>query len=170
MRRIFLLISAVFLATAWAQGDPPLNDTFENELVSVQDDFGNEVGFTVWGDSAGNVSLARLEVPADSDLALPDQQGVNHVLELTRNIGSWGGFTHAFETDGAWVGRDLSAYEGLSFQYYGTGSGETVFVEVFDNRSGSQGDSAERYEYSFQDDFTGWNTFEIPFADFRRRE
>ncbi len=165
------LLSLVLLSAAWAlaQAEPPLNDTFESELVNVQDAFGNDVGFTTWGDSPGNVSLQRLEVPAGSDLALPNQEGVDHVLELSHNIASWGGFTHAFETDGAWVGRDLSSFEGLSFRYYGANSGETVFVEVFDNRSGSQGDSAERYEYSFDDDFSGWNTFQIPFTDFRRR-
>ena len=169
MRRILLSFWLVFFATALAQTDPPLNDTFESDPVAVQDDFGNDVGFTTWGDSPGNVSLSRLEVSADSNLALPDQEGVNYVLELTRNIASWGGFTHAFETDGAWVGRDLSSFEGLSFRYYGTDSGETVFVEIFDNRFGSQGDSAERYEYSFDDDFSGWKAFEVPFTDFRRR-
>ncbi|CAN5800558.1 hypothetical protein BH24DEI2_BH24DEI2_10720 [soil metagenome] len=172
MRKITVTVVAfVLLSAAWAlaQPEPPLNDTFESELVSVPDDFGNDVGFVTWGDAPGNVTLERLEVPADSELALPDQDGVNHVLELTRNVSSWGGFTHAFETDGAWVGRDLSAYEGLSFRYYGTGNGETVFVEMFDNRSGPQGDSAERYESSFQDDFMGWDTLEVPFTDFRRR-
>ncbi len=170
---ILVLLWLVLLWLGWsggvlAQADPPLNDTFD-ELVNVQGDFGNDVGFTTWGDSPGNVTLSRLEVPADSELALPDQEGSNYVLELTRNIAAWGGFTHAFEAGGAWVGRDLSAYEGLSFEYYGTNSGETVFVEVFDNRSGPQGDTAERYEYAFQDDFSGWQTFEIPFTDFQRR-
>jgi hypothetical protein len=39
-----------------------------------------------------------------------------------------------------------------------------------DNRSeGSNGDTAERFEYKFSDNFNGWRTFNLPWNAFARR-
>jgi hypothetical protein len=45
-----------------------------------------------------------------------------------------------------------------------------IRFEILDNRGpGSTGDSAERFEYKFTDNFNGWKTFALPWNVFVRR-
>jgi hypothetical protein len=77
-----------------------------------------------------------------------------------------------------WAGVDLSydraqdwtAYTHLNFVFRGTASRNDIRVEILDNRAAnSNWDTAERFEYIFKDDFTGWRQFKIPFSSFARR-
>jgi beta-glucanase (GH16 family) len=106
-------------------------------------------------------------------LALPGQTGDNSLLQLDSNVVSWGGLTHHFENEAVdtWVPQDWSSYEGVSFWLYGNNSGTTVFFEVQDNRNpGSTADDTEIWNYTFADDFTGWQRFSIPFSEFVRKD
>jgi beta-glucanase (GH16 family) len=152
----------------------PLHDHFElDELPAGQDDFA-PIGFLTWSDGSA-VSVAALSIAAGDELALPDQEGANTVLQLETAVGpsGWAGFTHAFADEGltTWTPRDWSPYEGISLWLYGQNSGGTLFVDLLDNRNpDSRGDDAERWTVDIPDDFAGWRYLELPFSDFRRKE
>ncbi|MFP4345668.1 MAG: carbohydrate binding domain-containing protein [Anaerolineales bacterium] len=128
-----------------------------------------------WGDTWNGTTVAISDtLVTDADpLALPCQEGTNHLLQMDSNVVSWGGLTHAFENAAVdtWVTQDWSSYEGVSFWLYGTGTGVDLFFDISDNRNpGSTTDDAERFTYAITDDFTGWQQFSIPFADFTRKD
>ncbi|HSL46497.1 MAG TPA: cellulase family glycosylhydrolase [Anaerolineales bacterium] len=79
--------------------------------------------------------------------------------------GGWAGIERTFA-----VAQNWTAFETLSFGFLGTNSGATIRFEVLDNRApGSNSDTAERFEYKFTDNFTGWKTFDLPWSSFVRR-
>ena len=54
---------------------------------------------------------------------------------------------------------------------YGNNSGSELFIDLLENRNaGSTTDDAERWTVAIIDDFSGWQLFEFPFADFSRKE
>lgn len=140
----------------------------EESLFLAKDSNGLDIGFVPWGDRAGNVVIEL--VSAEGDLAIPDLEGENQALRITYEISAYGGFTHAL-TDGAeWTAQDWTAYTSLDFWLYGAESGGVIQVEIFDNRApDSISDTAERWYYRIVDDFSGWQSFSIPFAYFQRR-
>jgi beta-glucosidase len=155
-----------------AAGEQPslLIADFEGEISAGQDEYGIGIGYVPWGDTGGNVTIEAVDAPAGDDLALPDQAGDNKVLKASYDIASWGGFTHVFTDGTTWLTQDWSSYTDLGFWLYGANSGEQIQVEIFDNRApDSTADTAERWYYRITDDFTGWQRFSIPFADFQRR-
>ena len=139
-----------------------------DELFAGSDSGGLQIGHVTWGDAPGNVTIEL--VPAEGDLALPEQDGDNTVLQVTYDIGSFGGFTHALTDGEEWVSQDWTEYDALEFWLYGANSEAMIQVEIFDNRApDAVSDSAERFFYRFLDDFEGWQFFSIPFVDFERR-
>jgi beta-glucanase (GH16 family) len=131
------------------------------------------IGFHIWSDPSSSVEITLTDVATGTGDALPGQGAINTVLQVTNTIVSWGGFSHYFEDETVteWVPQDWSTYEGISFWIFGHGTGDTLFVEIRDNRTlGSTSDDSEVWSYDFPDDFTGWQYFEIPFADFYRKE
>jgi beta-glucosidase len=141
---------------------------FEGEIGYTQDEYGNNIGFVPWGDTADNLVLDL--VPAEDDLARPDQTADNTILRASYDIAAFGGFTHVLTDGESWVPQDWTAYDALDFWLYGANSGGTIQVEIFDNRAPeSTADTAERWYYRIPDDFEGWQHFSIPFADFQRR-
>jgi beta-glucosidase len=144
-----------------------ISDFEVEELPAGQDEFGNNLGFVAWGDTP-NVQLEL--VPADSDLALPEQDGDNTVLQASYDVGAFGGFSYVPMMDDRWAAWDWSDYDGISFWLYGNNTGGTVQVEIFDNRNPElNSDSAERFAFQITDDYDGWQRFDIPFSDFQRR-
>ncbi|UCH26642.1 MAG: family 16 glycosylhydrolase, partial [Trueperaceae bacterium] len=123
-----------------------------------------------WFDYNGGASsvAAATQVVADGDpLALPGQVGDNEILETTFTIGDFGGFGQDFAT-GLGGPQDWSGFDGVGFWFYGNGSGLSYQFEIMDNRSDPSTDTAERFDYNFTDDFTGWRFVTIPFASFTR--
>lgn len=155
-------------ATGEQKTQPPLLADFEDGIGHTQDEHGNNIGFVSWGDAPGNVVLET--VAADGDLALPDQDGTHSVLSISYDIASYGGFTHVL-TDGTnWTPQNWTSHSALDFWLYGANSGGEIQVEIFDNRAPeSTTDTAERWYYRITDDFTGWQFFSLPFAEFQRR-
>ncbi|HEX3053680.1 MAG TPA: glycoside hydrolase family 3 N-terminal domain-containing protein [Aggregatilineaceae bacterium] len=143
---------------------------FEDEISAGKDEYDNGIGDVTWGDTAGNVTIEGVTVPAGDDLALPDQVGDNTILKVSYDIASYGGFSHVFTDGTSWLTQDWSGYTDLTFWLYGANSGTQIQVEIFDNRApDSTADSAERWFYRITDDFTGWQFFSIPLVDFQRR-
>lgn len=99
-------------------------------------------------------------------IATPGQSGL-HAMKVDYNIGAggWGGVEQHPAQPQNWI-----SYKGIQFDFYGTNSGSTIRFEILDNRaSGSSNDTAERFEYKFTDNFTGWKTFNLPWSSFARR-
>ena len=88
-------------------------------------------------------------------------------MKVTYSIagGGWGGVQQLYGTSQNW-----SAYHQFRFSFYGNNTGNTIRVELFDDRAlGSNSDTSERYEYRFVDNFSGWKSFILPWNDFTRR-
>lgn len=173
-KRLLLALLLVLLTAGLlqAQEDTLLIDDFEHGVPSLIDGFGNGIGLVPWGNQAGNVTLAALQVMEHSEIVLPGQVGANTALEIRYNVpsGGWGGFTHALNDGENWISQDWSAYDALSFWLYGNNTGAQIQIDLFDNRAaGSTTDTAERWYYRVTDDYTGWQQFVIPFTEFQRR-
>lgn len=129
------------------------------------DEFGNGIGYVPWG---GEMALSV--VPAEGDVAVPEQDTDNYVLQVDYNIGAFGGFSYLPIMDESWAAWDWSDYKGIQFWLYGNNTGGIVQFEIFDNRDpNSNSDTAERFFYPITDDYEGWQFFSIPFSDFQRR-
>jgi beta-glucosidase len=120
-------------------------------------------------DGSGSATTVEIATVA-GDLPVAPAVGGNMILSTTYDIvtsGSWGGgpgyggVNHNFAAT-----QDWSGYDGFAFWYHGGGTGLTFQVEIFDN--GADPGSAERFDYYFTDDFSGWKRFEILFTDFSR--
>lgn len=141
-------------------------DDFEVEELFLGKDSDNlDIGFVAWG---GQITLELATIP--DDLALPEQDGDNTALQVTYNIANFGGFTHALTDGEEWVPQDWTDYDTFDFWLYGGETGAMIQVEIFDNRApDSTSDTAERWFYRIQDDFSEWQFFSIPFDYFQRR-
>lgn len=164
-----VLILIMLVASGQAQDMEPviLADFEDDSLFTGKDSDGLDIGFVTWGD----VQSTGLElVDATDDLALPEQEGENQILQVTYNISSFGGFTHALTDEEEWVPQDWSDYNTLDFWLYGAETDSVIQVEIFDNRAPDAiSDTAERWYYRLDDDFSGWQFFSIPFEYFQRR-
>lgn len=101
-----------------------------------------------------------------ASLVSPGQSG-SSAMRVDYNIGAggWGGVEKIFAVPQNWV-----SYQGIRFGFYGANSSATIRFEILDNRSaGSNGDTAERFEYKFSDNITGWKTFDLSWNNFVRR-
>ncbi|HET9909801.1 MAG TPA: cellulase family glycosylhydrolase [Anaerolineales bacterium] len=101
-----------------------------------------------------------------SQVVSPGASGT-YAMKLDYNIrkDGWGGIERVFV-----ISQDWTTYQSIQFNFYGTNSGSTIRFEVLDNRSaGSSSDTAERFEYNFTDNFTGWKTFKLSWNEFVRR-
>ena len=175
--RILAALVAIALGAlvAWAaaEEEPTLRlADFEGGVPNAIDAFNNPLGFSTWQDGSGALALSAVATLPGDDLALPEQEAVEHVLRVDHRIGSWGGFTQAFADEAMtrWIPIDLSGFVGLRFWYRGEGRGGTLQVDLFDNRNPNlTGDSAERWYHRFVDNSTEWRLIEIPFSSFARR-
>ncbi len=150
-------------------------DDFESGLPSGVDANALPVGFATWGDTwnGTTVAITTTSTSAAAIDPIPGTDPTNQVLNLTSNVIGWGGFTHAFENGAldTWVSQDWSSYNGVSFWYYGTGSGTIVFLDIVENRNpGSTTDDGERWSAEWADTTPGWQFKQIPFNDLNRKD
>ncbi len=150
-------------------------DDFENGLATGVDGDGNSIGFFTFADPSELTTVTfTTNLVSDTDpLALPGQSGNNNLYQVDVNVQSYAGTTHAFENIpvDTWTPQDWSSYEGISFWFYGLNSGRPIGIEILDNRNpDSDTDDAERWNYTFTDDFSGWQKFEVRFDEFTRKE
>ena len=168
MKRMIFFLTMLIGMTISAQDDDFVLADFEDGIGFTQDEYGNDIGFVPWGDAAGNVVLDV--VAAEDELALPEQDDDNNILSVSYVINSFGGFSHVLTDGTSWTPQDWTDYSTLEFWLYGADSGGVIMVELFDNRAAdSTRDTAERWFYRLDDDFTGWQHFSIPFTYFQRR-
>ncbi len=151
--------------------DNPIIDDFESGLPTGTDSDGVPVGFYTFSGAGSSVALSTPTTPPAP--AIPGSADLNSVLQVDLDVTSFAGFIHGFTNDAVdtWVPQDWSESEGFAFWLHGEGSGTPMFIDILDNRNpGSSVDDAERWTVELVDDFAGWRYFEIPFADFSRKE
>ncbi len=147
------------LAAAPALAAPPSTATFEG---------GAPAGFFVFNGGGSSVSTAVQVVPQGAPLARPGQVGENGVLAANFTVADFGGFGVDFSAAGSTGPQDWSGTDGFAFWFHGAGSGLVYQAEIFDNRSNPETDTAERFDFNFTDDASGWRFVRIPFSAFLR--
>src|SRR5262245_438612 len=129
---------------------------------------GGPAGFFVFTGAASSVSTAVQVVAQGTPLARPGQVGDNSVLAVNFTVGDFGGFGVDFSAAGSTGPQDWSGTDGFAFWFHGSASGLVYQAEIFDNRSDPATDTAERFDFNFADDTSGWRYVRIPFSAFRR--
>jgi beta-glucanase (GH16 family) len=145
---------------------PIIVDDFEAPLASGVDGDGVDIGFYTFEDD-GDTTIAFSRT--NTAPALPGSAGATNVLQIDADVTAFAGVIHGFENDtvDTWVSQDWSDNAGLAMWVYGNNSGTDLFIDLLENRNeGSTTDDAQRWTVAFKDDFTGWQYFEFPFADF----
>lgn len=144
-------------------------DGFDSGLPFGFDCYGISVGYFTFRDSER--SSVNISVTAEHP-ERPGEKDDNQVLKLDLDVNAWAGVIHNFENETAdsWSPRDLSAFREFSFWLYGHNSGTSLFIDILDNRNpGSTFDDAERYTYTFDDNFSGWKKITVPFSHMLRK-
>src|SRR6266850_1699361 len=157
--RSALVLAMVGGLTTSALGAPPGIADFEAATPP---------GFFTYAGGGSAVSATRLTVGESEPLARPGQVGNNGVLTAQFTVGDFGGFGVDFSATGASGPQDWSGTDGFAFWFYGASTGLVYQAEIFDNRSNPAADTAERFDYNFTDDTSGWRYVRIPFSAFRR--
>src|SRR6185503_5073274 len=147
------------LAAAPVLAAPPSTATFEG---------GAPAGFFVFNGGASSVSTAVQVVAEGTPLARPGQVGDNGVLAASFTVGDFGGFGVDFSAAGSTGPQDWSGTDGFGFWFHGAASGLVYQAEIFDNRSDPAADTAERFDFNFIDDTSGWRYVRIPLSAFHR--
>ncbi|MEE4161449.1 MAG: carbohydrate binding domain-containing protein [Woeseiaceae bacterium] len=147
----------------------PMIDDFEHGLVRGTDRYDVEVGFSTFAGPDSRVKMST----TDRHPSVPGKASRNSVLQMNLNVKSWAGVLHRFahQMTDQWVSYDWRGARELSFWIYGHNAGTTLVVDVLDNRNRcSTVDDAERYSYTFMDNFEGWKLISIPFEVMTRKE
>lgn len=81
----------------------------------------------------------------------------NSALKIVPNTGSysWVGFYHDYSPN-----EDWSSYNFLSFYWYGSNSGLTIYIQI------NAPDPSNKFTITFVDSFTGWKRILMPFKLF----
>jgi beta-glucanase (GH16 family) len=119
-------------------------------------------GFFVFN-GGSTVTTTPITVADTDALVRPNQAGDIGALEVDYDIFDFGGFGAAFEDPVDW-----SQTAGLSFWFYGTGSGLGYQAEISDNRTDPNTDTSERFDHTFIDATPGWQQIVIPWSAFTR--
>jgi hypothetical protein len=155
--RVLVLVVAVVAVPALAAG--PTTATFEG---------GTPAGFFVFNGGGSTVTTTVQTVGDAAPLARPGQVGDNGVLLVTFNVVDFGGFGVDFAASGSTGPQDWSGTDGFGFWFHGAATGLVYQAEIFDNRSNPASDTAERFDFNFTDNVSGWRYVRIPFSAFQR--
>jgi beta-glucanase (GH16 family) len=158
-RRWLATVFALLAFAAPAAAVSPTTATFEG---------GAPAGFYVFNGGGSSVAAATAAVNEGDPLTRPGQVGPNTVLTTQFTVGDFGGFGVDFAAAGSTGPQDWRGTDGFGFWFHGANSGLLYQAEILDNRSNPSADTAERFDYDFADNFTGWRLIRIPFAAFER--
>lgn len=156
--------TTLFLDTVALLADVP--DEITDPDIVTQFDSGFPDGYYDFNGPASTLNITTTVVTADSALEIPGQTSDITVLSVDYAIpvGDYGGFAIAPNSDP----QDWRGHTGVGFWFYGSNSGGRFKVQIFDNRSDPAADTAERFDYNFDDNFSGWRRIHVPFGDFVR--
>ena len=157
-------------AAATVQTPAGVIDDFDSGLPTGRDGDGRPIGFFTFQDSD------RSSVAAFTTASHPRRPGAggdNKVLQLNLNVDAWAGVVHSFENEtvDTWMPRDWRGFNAFSFWIYGNNNGNSLYVEILDNRKPCpESGAAELYTHVFTDNFSGWRLITVPFAKLVRKE
>lgn len=156
-----------------AAGNAPsiVLEDFESTVPVMIDPIGVLTGYVVFDDGHSSVSFST----TTQHPPVPGEPTGNSVLRLDVQVRDWAVFAHFFgeiESGGSrWIAHDWQAYHGISFWLMGHNSDVELFVDIIENRNpGSNTDDAERFVYTFKDNFVGWKRICVPFSAFKRKD
>ena len=164
---------AVVLFAATILVNPALASTlsiqdFEGGLPTGTDTDGNALGFLTFTSTTPGPSIATTTTPPSQPTGVAVG---NAVLQMDTTPSSFSGFVEFF-ANGAfdtWTPQDWSAYDGISFNLFGQGTGATLSIGLLDNRfPTSTTDDAERWDFDFADDIFGWRQISFDWASLAR--
>lgn len=143
-------------------------DDFETGLPSGISGDGIVTGFYAFAGSGTAVIATTAAPPAP----VPGAALGNQVLQLDVDAADFAGFVHVFEgpTGNTLAPRDWSGYGALTFWLYGQNTGNTLYIDVLDNRGSTGTYPFELWTTDFADDFSGWQQLSFAFADLERKE
>ena len=158
-------------ALAAGEYEETIFDDFETQVPATRDSDGIPVGFITFTDGVSTVNISV----ADDYPPRPGAPEGNRVLQLDMDVRNWAAFAHFFYYQGPdaahWSPFDWRGFDGIAFWLHGRDRGTVFFVDLIDNRKpGANTDDAERYVYTFPDDFSGWRHIAIPFDAFVRKD
>jgi hypothetical protein len=166
-------LRAALAALAWALGVAPaaasLVDGFENGLPAGSDG-PTQFGFATFQGGGGSVAIGTTNSPPSP---VPGAAAGNQVLRLDVTSPNFAGLVHVFENPAVngLAPQDWSSFGAFSFWLYGHNSGNTLYVDVLDNREpGTTGYAYEIWTSEFTDDFSGWGRVTIEFAALTRKD
>jgi hypothetical protein len=155
-------------------------NTEMNTGKEVLDNFDTDA-LTRWGTYQGPNSVMTRTVPPASEAhyGTAVDEGLGLRVDYSIAASSWGGVGRWYSSAQNWKTRtSIGATEGIGFWYYGngrdlnSGAGVVITVELQDNKSSDpayQGmDTAERWVFSFRDNFIGWRYIDVPWTAFTR--
>lgn len=139
------------LALLIASGNMP------NPLFRTIDSFedGNYNGWSTYTGGGATIALS---------MSAPGALNSNSALKVDFNApsGGWLGAQTSY-----WNGaQNWQGFSSIGFRFYGGNTGNVIRFTISDN--GATASSAEGFEYSFTDNFTGWKSFTIPWSSFTR--
>ncbi len=164
-RKIFLFVFLLMVALVVSSQSMPLAAASPELLADFEN--GEPVGWFVYS-GGGATAVTTFPTVADTDpMARPGQVGDNTFVEGAFDAtAGFAGFGQDFAVSGG--AQDWSGYTAVSFHLYGSNSGQTFQFEIMDNRSDQNSDTAERFDFVFADDFSGWQKITIPFSSLSR--
>ena len=117
----------------------------------------NATPWSTFRDANSNINL---------NTSNPGTVGNNAILVMYNLAsGGWGGVQRIYAAPQNW-----SQYDQFGFRFHGNNTGNVIRFELLADRApGSSGDTSERFEYRFVDDFSGWKDFVLPWSNFTRR-
>ena len=135
--------------------------SFSAQASIIVEDFESGLtGFFTFSDAGVVNANITSAVPADS---VPGASPGNSVLEVGfAASGGFGGVAQDFATTSDW-----STYSSFNFWLYGTGLGNTLYVDIREDDGGiANCCGAEIWSVNFTDSTFGWSLIEIPFSAF----
>ena len=169
MQRIIVFLSILWACLLSTNATAIVIDDFESGLPSGNDADGVVIGFSTFFGAGSSIGIST----TNAHPPLPGEGVGNNVLDVSSDVIGFAGFIHSFENPAvdSWVPQDWTVFDALSLNLFGYNSGTALFIDILDNRNpGSTTDDAERFSYSFVDDFSGWRQITAPFSDFARKE
>jgi hypothetical protein len=135
--------------------------SFSAQASIIVEDFESGLtGFFAFSDAGAVNTTTTSAVPGDS---VPGASLGNSVLEVEfAASGGFGGVAQDFVTTSNW-----GTYSSFNFWLYGTGLGNTLYVDIREDDGGvANCCDAEIWSVFFTDATFGWSLIEIPFAEF----
>lgn len=162
------VLSALVLSLGAGPAAASTVDDFE-AVLTAGSSAGIALGFfTFQGDGA--VGIGRTSTPP---APVPGATAGNKVLQMNVQTNSFAGVVHVFENAAvnALAPQNWSSFDAMTLWLYGNNSGDSMYIDVLENRhAGSTDYPFEIWTSTFTDDFSGWKQRSFALAGLTRKD